>query len=200
MGAVSLNGFLTASMIVFIGFAFFKIYTTDAMDQAVLDHIEKEMGASVENKIYGLMFVRSLDELTPLFTLYKLPFTDAEVFLVNQFPWISWMQILVYAVLAGGVSLYQWGSKFLPFPKMEWYSVIGLLLVLMIISYFVGSLISYFTYYFSANALGVTRADATIILNEMSNGVKTVFSQMLYFSIFSLITIFKITRRTVQGD
>jgi sterol desaturase/sphingolipid hydroxylase (fatty acid hydroxylase superfamily) len=200
MASVSLNGLMTASIIVFIAFAFYKISTTDEVDQAILDKLKEEVGASAENKIYGLIFVKTLDELTPQFTLYKIPFTDKNMFLVNQFPWISWTQILVFSILAGLVSIYQLGSGWLGYDKLQWYSVIGILILLMILSYFIGSILSYFLYYFSASALGLTRAEATLVMDEMSNGVKNVFSQMLYFSIFSLIAIFKITRNTLKDD
>jgi ABC-type Fe3+-siderophore transport system permease subunit len=195
MAPVTLNGFLTASMIVFIGFAFFKIFASDTMDKALLEELKSEVGESPKNALLGLFFVKTLDELTPQFTLYKIPFTEKSFFLVNRFPWISWAQILVFAILGYLIHLYQ---KF--FEPLNVLQVLGLLLVCMVASYFIGSIISYIVYYSSAYALGITRAEATTILTEMDNGVKTVFSQMIYFSIFSAILIFKICRRTLADD
>lgn len=181
-------------MLAFILFAAFNLVASDQIDDEIRNTITENVKGDVSGKaVWALIYARTLDELTPQFTLYKIPGTDKSYFLINRFSWISWSQILIFGVLSFLFSL------FLRFRKIGLGYIILVLLILMLVSYYMGNIVSYIFYYMSASELGITKIEATKILTDFTNSLKNVITPMLYFSVFSFIVIIKTCYRALKN-
>lgn len=197
MAAVTFNGILMALMVTFLLFATYKLCLPDALDDEIRDTIQENYGKSFGNKVWSLLFVKSLDSLTPQFELFKVPIVDKSYFMIGKYPWINWFQMWVFTALASVFAIFQFlkGED-----RFDAFASIGILLLLIPVSYVIGNFIAYAIYYISSMSIGLTKAQATELIESMNAGIKGVVTPMLYTSIFSVIYIFRTFYNSIHDD
>jgi hypothetical protein len=180
-----LSFFMTFTLIAFFIYSGAKVMSTTDTQLDIKEQIIEKVGSSRENLFWAGIFVKTLDHLTPQKTVYKIPFMDKDIFLVNRFPFIGWMHILIITSILLLLRLVASVFKI----KVGWIFLAGLILIIM--SYFIGSILDYYLYQYSAQKLGIAADEAKEFVKHFSDQLDNVMMTMFIFAMISLVTIFK---------
>lgn len=179
---------ITAIFLAFFVFGGYKLAIDDKVSNELKDNLVEE---SQQHVIWASVFVKTLDDLTPTLS-YKLPFTDRKIFLINEFPLLGWVHLLTAILLiwvAGSI------MRIMHTTKLK---MVGVFVILIVIAYIIGSVLSYALYYTSAHKIGFVASEATQFRRQYSNNYDNVALPLIIYSLFALLNIIKITIKKIK--
>lgn len=165
-------GFFKGMLLGGLSFGFLKLVTNNEVNQEVKSKIFEGINQSGTNKFLGLLFTKTLDDLTPM--------------VLGFFPLLGYFQIFTMA-------FFIWiGRKFLRrsqmsiFKKLLWY------IALLFTGYFIGTIILYITYFWVSGVLGLTILEAWLFLRSYQNGFDNVIIPILIGGSLSIFVIYRL--------
>lgn len=172
-------------LLAFFVFAAVQVFSDDSSTTNIKEQLILAMGDDLGNAFHVGIFVKTLDHLSPMVTLYDIPFYDGDIFLVNKFPLIGWTHILLITFL---MLVLGWTARL---KRISPWMILLIGMFIIIGSYFIGSAIDYGLYHYSAGKLGISGEDANIFLEEFSNSLEDVVFPMLIYCGVALVVLLK---------
>lgn len=171
-----------------LAFSVVIFFVSDEVSPGVKSAVGEHFSSiQAENMFWSFIFIKSLDSLTPMLHVFDLPFIGRSFILLGDYLWPGWFHILTFSVLAGS-----FGILNKHFLKLRMGKGLIILLVLLILSYIIGSLAAYGLYYLAASQIGIEVDIATEMISGLSESMQTIFVPLMIFSFISLYAVIKI--------
>jgi len=172
-------------VLAFFVFAGIKVFSENDISNDVKEQLLVQAGKGGEKLLWAGVFVKTLDHLTPSITVYKIPFSDKDIFLINKFPLIGWTHIIIIILLMSVLGL------IIRMKHTQAWVILLTGFLIIIAAYFIGSIIDYTLYLESAQQLGITKLAAKQFMNDFTNTLDNVMLPIMMFAFISVFIIIK---------
>jgi len=174
-----LNTIIGVVFLAFFAFGSFQVVNSENVNTDLKNRFVDEIK---EQPLFASIFVKVLDEITPTISFP----VEKKILLITEFPVFSWAHLLIIMAIT-----FIAGFFLRAFHVGFWKKLLTFLLII-VIGYFIASLILISLYYFSANQLGFDNAEAQSFRQEFNSSFENIVTPLIVGSLFVLLGIFRI--------